>query len=95
MRHLARTRPRLTLAALVGLTAGIAWAWLIPHATLTQSLLTGWDTGVWLYLILIFVRTLRSNADDVRRVAMMEDENAGVILVTVCVAALASLAAII
>ncbi|KPB98684.1 hypothetical protein ALP33_05593 [Pseudomonas amygdali pv. lachrymans] len=45
MRHLARTRPRLTLAALVGLTAGIAWAWLIPHATLTQSLLTGWDTG--------------------------------------------------
>ncbi|RMS42864.1 hypothetical protein ALP71_04799, partial [Pseudomonas coronafaciens pv. garcae] len=62
MRHLARTRPRLTLAALVGLTAGIAWAWLIPQATLTQSLLTGWDTGVWLYLILIFVRTLRSNA---------------------------------
>ncbi|MCF5300733.1 DUF1345 domain-containing protein, partial [Pseudomonas syringae] len=26
MRHLARTRPRLTLAALVGLTAGIAWS---------------------------------------------------------------------
>ncbi|MFH7617866.1 DUF1345 domain-containing protein, partial [Pseudomonas syringae pv. tagetis] len=70
---LARNRRRLSFAALGGLTAGIGWALLIPHATLTQSLLTGWDTGVWLYLILIFVRTVRSNADDVRRVAMVED----------------------
>ncbi len=95
MRHIARTHPRLTLAALAGLTSGIASAWLFPDATLIQSLLIGWDSGVWLYLILMFMLTLRSDAGDVRRIAVMEDENAGTILMTVSIAALASLAAII
>ncbi|MBC3956824.1 MULTISPECIES: DUF1345 domain-containing protein [Pseudomonas] len=95
MRHIARTHPRLTLAALAGLTSGIASAWLFPDTTLIQSLLIGWNSGVWLYLILMFMLTLRSDASDVRRIAVMEDENAGTILMTVSIAALASLAAII
>ncbi|UZA69641.1 DUF1345 domain-containing protein [Pseudomonas viridiflava] len=95
MRHLVHTRPRLTIAALVGLTSGVASAWVLPDTTVTQNLLVGWDLGVWLYLILIFIRTLHSDASDVQRIAMMEDENAGAILMTVSIAALASLAAII
>jgi len=95
MRHIAHTHPRLTLSALVGLLVGCASVWLIPTASVTQHLLIGWDLGVWLYLVLIFIRTLHSTADDVRRVALMEDEKAGGILLTVCIAALASLAAII
>lgn len=94
MLHIARTHPRLSLATLLGLTGGIASVFLHPHATFTSNCLTGWNLGVWLYLILIFTHTLRSNAEDVQRIAMIEDENAGVILMTVSIAALASLAAI-
>ncbi|WP_122574234.1 DUF1345 domain-containing protein [Pseudomonas viridiflava] len=95
MRHIVHTHPRLTIAATAGLFCGTASAWLLPDTHLTQNLLIGWDLGVWLYLILMFIRTLHSDASDVRRIALMEDENAGTILVTVSVAALASLAAII
>ena len=43
MRHLVHTRPRLTIAALVGLTSGVASAWVLPDTTVTQNLLIGWD----------------------------------------------------
>ncbi|CAM3188737.1 hypothetical protein BZK31_04695 [Pseudomonas floridensis] len=95
MRHIVHTHPRLTIAALTGLSCGIASIWVLPDTTLTQKLLIGWDLGVWLYLILMFIRTLHSSAGDVRRIALIEDENAGTILMTVSIAALASLAAII
>lgn len=95
MRHLGHTHPRLTLAALLGLVGGVASLPLLPHASAIQHCLIGWNLGVWLYLVLIFIHTLRSDAQDVRHIAMKEDENAGLVLTTVCVAALASLAAII
>ncbi|GFM61900.1 membrane protein [Pseudomonas cichorii] len=94
MLHIARTHPRLGLATLMGLAGGIASTFLYKDASFTSNCLTGWNLGVWLYLILIFTRTLRSNAEDVKRVALIEDENAGVVLMTVSIAALASLAAI-
>ncbi|WP_122313986.1 DUF1345 domain-containing protein [Pseudomonas cichorii] len=94
MLHIARTHPRLSLATLLGLTGGIATAFISPDATFTSKCLIGWNLGVWFYLILILTRTLRSNAEDVKRIAEIEDENAGVVLLTVCIAALASLAAI-
>ncbi|GFM70872.1 membrane protein [Pseudomonas cichorii] len=94
MLHIARTHPRLGLATLMGLAGGIASTFLYKDASFTNNCLTGWNLGVWLYLILIFTRTLRSNAEDVKRVALIEDENAGVVLMTVSIAALASLAAI-
>lgn len=95
MRHIVRTHPRLTLSALIGLGGGIASSWILPHAGATRYCLIGWNLGVWLYLIMILVHTLRSSADDVRSIALKEDENAGLVLATVCIAALASLAAII
>ncbi|AJO78934.1 MULTISPECIES: DUF1345 domain-containing protein [Pseudomonas] len=90
MSLLVRTHPRLTLGALIGLAAGI----LAPADGLVSKILVGWNAGVWSYLALIFWLTLRSRADDVKRIAEVEDENAGLVLFLVCIAAIASLAAI-
>jgi uncharacterized membrane protein len=92
---LSQTHPRLSIAVALGITAGIASAFLAPHITLITKSLIAWNVGVWIYLILIMLRTSRSKAEDVKRIAEIEDENAGLVLVMVCVAAIASLAAIV
>jgi uncharacterized membrane protein len=88
--RLTRTHPRLSIAALVG----IFGAWLIPADDTVQRILAGWNLGVWLYLLLVLWLTWRATPDKVRNVARIEDENAGVVLFTVCIAAIASLAAV-
>lgn len=90
MPHLARTHPRLTAATLLGVAVGV----LVPAKTVTTHILLGWNAGVWLYLALTLWLVIRSKASDVKRTAEMEDENASVVLLTVCIAAIASLAAI-
>lgn len=90
MSHLARTHPRLTAATVLGVAVGI----FAPAATLTTKFLLGWNACVWLYLALTFWLVIRAKACDVKRTAEVEDENASMVLFTVCVAALASLAAI-
>ncbi|WP_166367272.1 DUF1345 domain-containing protein [Pseudomonas akapageensis] len=88
--RLARTHPRLTAAAVAGCAAG----YLIPAEGLVNKFLAGWNSGVWLYILLILWLTLRAKPDQVKRVAVIEDENAGLVLATVCIAALVSLAAV-
>lgn len=88
--RLTRTHPRLSFAALVGLLG----AWLIPADDTVQHVLAGWNLGVWLYLLLVLWLTCRATPETVRKVARIEDENAGMVLFTVCVAAIASLAAV-
>ncbi|KJH86442.1 membrane protein [Pseudomonas fluorescens] len=90
MPRLTRTHPRLSLAAVIGLAAGL----LIPTDSIISNILIGWNTGVWSYLLLMFWLTVRAKAPDVKRIAEMEDENAGLVLLMVCIAALASLATI-
>ncbi|MCU1727445.1 DUF1345 domain-containing protein [Pseudomonas sp. 7P_10.2_Bac1] len=90
MPHLARTHPRLTAGTLLGLAVGI----LSPAASLTTKFLLGWNAGVWLYLVLTLWLMLRSKVGDVKRTAEIEDENASMVLLTVSIAAVASLAAI-
>ena len=90
MRLLARTHPRLSAAALLGLAVGL----LSPVDSIVSKILYGWNAGVWTYLILMLWLTARSKAPDVRRIAEVEDENAGLVLFVVCIAALASLATI-
>jgi len=87
---LTRTHPRLSIATVLGLTSGI----LAPADTLLAKILIGWNAGVWSYLLMMFWLTVRAKAPDVRRIAEIEDENAGLVLLTVCIAALASLATI-
>ena len=90
MAFLARTHPRLSSAAVLGLAMGI----LAPADTLISKILIGWNAGVWTYLALMLWLTSRSRADDVKRIAEVEDENAGLVLFMVCIAAIASLATI-
>jgi len=94
MSHIAHTHPRLSIAAGLGLASGIASAIIAPQISITSKCLIAWNVGVWIYLVLILLRTFRTNAADAERISMVEDENAGLVLVTVCIAALASLAAI-
>ncbi|MFC6296501.1 DUF1345 domain-containing protein [Pseudomonas sp. CCM 7893] len=90
MYFLARTHPRLSTAAVLGLAVGI----LAPADTIISKILFGWNAGVWTYLVLMLWLTIRAKADDVKRIAEVEDENAGLVLFMVCIAAIASLATI-
>ncbi|MGY4527670.1 DUF1345 domain-containing protein [Pseudomonas sp. TE21394] len=88
--RLTHTHPRLTVATLVGLLG----AWLIPADDTVQHILAGWNLGVWLYLLLVFYLTWNATPENVHKVARVEDENASLVLLTVCIAAIASLAAV-
>jgi uncharacterized membrane protein len=87
---LARTHPRLSAAA----TLGIAVSILAPADSIISKILFGWNAGVWAYLVLMLWLTARAKAPDVKRIAEVEDENAGLVLFVVCIAAIASLATI-
>ncbi|MGH8448418.1 DUF1345 domain-containing protein [Pseudomonas sp.] len=90
MPFFTRTHPRLSTAAALGIIVGI----LVPADTLLSKILIGWNAGVWTYLVLMLWLTIRAKAPDVQRIAEIEDENAGLVLFMVCIAAIASLAAI-
>ncbi len=90
MPHLARTHPRLTFCALLGLAIGV----LVPINPVLTKILVGWNSAVWSYLILMLWLTMRSRPEDVQRFVEREDENAGTVLLIVSIAAVASLAAI-
>ncbi|KQZ92800.1 MULTISPECIES: DUF1345 domain-containing protein [unclassified Pseudomonas] len=90
MPFLTHTHPRLSAAATFGVAAGV----LVPADSIISKILIGWNVGVWTYLILMFWLAARSKAADVKRIADIEDENAGLVLFVVCIAAIASLATI-
>jgi uncharacterized membrane protein len=90
MPYLTHTHPRLSAAATLGVAVGI----LAPADSIIIKILIGWNTGVWMYLVLMLWLTARSKAPDVKRIAEIEDENAGLVLFVVCIAAIASLATI-
>ena len=90
MPFLARTHPRLSAASLIGLAVGI----LVPADILVSKILLGWNAGVWTYLALMLWLTIRAKAEDVKRIAEVEDENASLVLFMVCISAIASLATI-
>lgn len=90
MPHLARTHPRLSTAATLGVAVGI----LAPSDSIISKILFGWNAGVWTYLVLMLWLSARAKAPDVKRIAEVEDENAGLVLFVVCIAAIASLATI-
>jgi uncharacterized membrane protein len=90
MPYLTHTHPRMSAAATLGVAAGI----LAPSDSIPGKILIGWNVGVWTYLVLMFWLTVRAKAPDVKRIAEVEDENAGVVLFVVCIAAIASLATI-
>jgi len=87
-----RNRPHMMIGAL----AGILVAALVPHPVrLVARILTGWDAAIWVYLVQIWSRMAFTTRRNVRRHARREDENAGIVLFVICMATVASLAAIV
>ena len=89
---LFKLHPRLLLSAVVGVLVGFG---LAARFEAVQCAVLGWNTGVWLYLLLIWVLMVRADAGEVKQFAEREDESATMVLVLVCITAIASLAAII
>jgi uncharacterized membrane protein len=89
---LLRYHPRVWIA----LGAGAAAFFCLPTSWSTLSrLLTSWDAGVTLFLVLIYVWMTRLTAEDICSRYVEEDETAPIILVVVTAAALLSLVAIV
>lgn len=87
-----RRGPRL----LAGIAAGIATALLAPsNLNGVTRVLLGWNGGIWTYLLLIAILMARATPAQVRQSAANEDETARVVVLLVCIAAVAGLAAII
>lgn len=91
LRHFA-VRPRLTLSAIV---AVIVFFLLLPgHWRTVTKLLTAWDSGVLLYLILVAVMMAQSDATTIRSRAAEQDEGSMIILGLTVISSVASLVAI-
>jgi uncharacterized membrane protein len=87
-----RARPRLFLAAALGIVVGLVlpWEWRV-----TTRLLVAWDVGVALYLALAIDAMVRADIARIRRRASLLDEDRTVFLILTAGAALASLGAIV
>jgi uncharacterized membrane protein len=88
-----RLHIRLVISASFGLAITLmllATPWRIP-----TRILAGWDSGVVLYLALIFWIMARSPVHRIRQRACVEDEGAIALLLLTTASALASLAAVI
>jgi uncharacterized membrane protein len=70
-------------------------AWTTTRWDVSSKLLAGWNGGVLLYLILVYSLARRGDIARLRERAAEEDEGALALLILSCVAAVASLAAII
>lgn len=86
-----RMRPRLVASIAVG--AAMAWLWPGALPPVTRALL-GWTSGVWLYLVLMFVLMHRADAQHLKQRAQAQADGMGAVLLLAVVGALASLAAI-
>ena len=87
-----RYRPRAVIALVIGVLVSI----LVPiQASSIVRGLVGWDTAVWLYLILIWIKMALAGQQQAQELAEREDESAATVLVIVSLAALASVVAIV
>ncbi|WP_109480356.1 DUF1345 domain-containing protein [Paraburkholderia sp. C35] len=88
-----RNRPRMVTGLVLGIVIGVLLAG--AHMRPMIRVLVSWDVAVWTYLALRWLEMARADHDRVREIAQREDENAGVVLAIVCLATIASVAAIV
>ncbi len=86
-------RPRLVYALALGIVAALAIP--LQDGDWLQHALVGWNVATYAYLALVWTMMVRADHDDVREVAERQDESTYVVLTTVSLAALMSLAAIV
>jgi uncharacterized membrane protein len=89
---LVRYHPRIWIALGAG---AAAFCCLPPSWSLLSRVLVGWDTGVTLFLVLVYIWMSRLTAEQICSRYIEEDETAPFLLVVVTVAALLSLIAIV
>jgi uncharacterized membrane protein len=87
-----RNRPRMVIALIVAIIAALLAPW--PMRPMVR-VLAAWDVAIWVYLVLIWIHMAQADERSVREFAIRDDENAGVVLVVICVATIASIAAIV
>jgi uncharacterized membrane protein len=81
---------------IIALVIGIVAALVVPsNMRVMVRILAAWDLAVWAYLVLIWVHMATAHENQVREFALRDDENAGVVLLVICVATVASIAAIV
>jgi len=86
-----RLRPRLLIAMGFGAMLGLGWPQDLPP--LSRALL-GWNSGVWLYLLLVLLMMWRADHEHLQRNARAQADGMGAVLLLAMAGALASLAAI-
>jgi uncharacterized membrane protein len=91
--RIVRARPRLFVSGAIAVAVMAILAVAAPWRWPTR-LLTGWDIGIALYLVLAFHMMATSTIDRIRQRATEEDEGQAAILIVTVAAAMASLAAI-
>ena len=87
-----RNRPRMVIALAIGIIAALVAPW---HIRPMVRVLAAWDVAIWAYLVLIWIHMVQADERSVREFAIRDDENAGVVLFVICVATVASIAAIV
>ncbi len=92
LRHLFVARPRLMFSVVAGVMMFFA---LSADFSLLMRFLLAWNTCSWLYLISLSILMFRAPGKHIRAVAKVQDENAKQVLAFVCLAAVASLVAIV
>jgi uncharacterized membrane protein len=91
--RLIRTRPRLLIATSVGIAVVLLLPGSVSNHAITRGLI-GWNAGTILYVVLAALMMNRSSDHQMRHRARLQDDGQSVILALVCLAAVASLAAI-
>jgi uncharacterized membrane protein len=92
LHRFVRSRPHLTVSILIG----IAIAVLLPASWQpVRRALMAWNSTTWTYLLAMAWVMLRADPGKVKSIADRQDENAGLILLSLSLAALISITAIV
>ncbi len=85
-------RPRLIACVVLGI---LAWVLFPETWRMATRILLAWNMSVWLYLALAAYMIRQSSHETIKARAESQDEGRNVILVMTCIAAIASIAAIV
>ncbi|MEA9390562.1 DUF1345 domain-containing protein [Acerihabitans sp. TG2] len=90
--HYLTARPRLLLS----IGAGVACYGLLPsHFSILLRLMIAWNALAWLYLIFLWWEMLRAEPEDIRTIALRQDESASTVLTLVTLTCLMSILVIL
>lgn len=92
VKHYLTARPRLLLS----IGAGVVCYGLLPaHFTVLLRLMIAWNALAWLYLIFLWWEMLRAEPEDIRTIALRQDESASTVLALVTLTCLVSVLVIL